>query len=826
MQTAKPNLDIYLSNSKKCFKDDIDDEQKISIQDCSAINRLLLALKYYMTLNITDKTLSHDELCAFCSDIYQNNNMLDDYAHILSTHKHEMQIINKILMESDVYQMCKWSKCNLLRRHYNDNRRQTISNNMNQFQYDAYFLFLRDLFDNIHVYFFHLFDMGLRVSTQDLAILCKHEFHWKMDSMFARQKTIILNKKKNLNLKIKRFDNKENTKFNIQIKSTNNKLKNCTDSEETFIDAFADNMTQKIGVLKTKKLMRFIIEENYDTDSVYNDIELRTDIKKSNICKHHQQFADSIKTFVQSTQLSSASFSLGIRWYYWDGTGNMKLNNKTEMIWNATPFGGCKKCDLYVKAKYNDYKIELLEHIPIQQYNDLVVLKAEKYISCETSKSMKSNFYSKQYGMKRNECITLNHLSAVIMYCDFTVYCTKFSSTFRKIKPFEDLDSIRSRNESYFWQSKLLREAVECFGTTAVWNKDKQIYEYIHGPFFCGMSFVMNMPEMMVSLNGPTSTSQNMEVSINFAKRDGIIIELNNNGNSCGSDIPIFDCSFISSYGEESECLFFGSKQRIRIVSVRIVKDCLNYGEHCKALYIFDSMLNNIKDLTLKITKKDVSCMEAFIALQMENTHKYNKYTDVVDDYLLSTFSLFVQSKKQINVKMQDLVDKYSSLYHLIIESDIKCTSGSIIESDVCETRSNLLSFSFLKMMKNVEQITIKTTFSDGGETYNIYMFNLEYFLEIINALSSWKEIQVTVEKQKRYKTDDSEEEQLKYHHKYKQDYFKRKYRFMESWLHHVWNRSQETQVKFNKNRIKTELKSKNNWDKLIIQRDNHHIFE
>eukprot|EP01084_Bolivina_argentea_P060464 110473_1 len=82
-----------------------------------------------------------------------------------------------------------------------------------------------------------------------------------------------------------------------------------------------------------------------------------------------------------------------------------------------------------------------------------------------------------------------------------------------------------------------------------------------HHRFFCGLSLVLNIPSFAIYLSGPCSTSKNIVIAINFADRDGMILELINNEPGCCQQ-NYFDCSWISNYSEENERLFMFTKKR------------------------------------------------------------------------------------------------------------------------------------------------------------------------------------------------------------------------------------------------------------------------
>eukprot|EP01084_Bolivina_argentea_P312342 540747_1 len=179
---------------------------------------------------------------------------------------------------------------------------------------------------------------------------------------------------------------------------------------------------------------------------------------------------------------------------------------------------------------------------------------------------------------------------SLILYCDFSDYCSRFSASFRKTSGHEPLEEVRKRNEEFYWQSKLFREAVEIFGSAGYQDIDGW-RDREKGPFYTGVDRVLIIPSFVIRLCSPTSTSKQIEVSMNFAKRNGIIIQLNNTGHGMACLLTFFDVSWLSSYSAEDERVFCGGWMSIRIESIRIVENSKNYKLWMNALFILDSML-------------------------------------------------------------------------------------------------------------------------------------------------------------------------------------------------------------------------------------------
>ena len=103
------------------------------------------------------------------------------------------------------------------------------------------------------------------------------------------------------------------------------------------------------------------------------------------------------------------------------------------------------------------------------------------------------------------------------------------------------------------WQ--ILKETICFYGETDqsfTWDEDKEAKEGFLGPFYCGMSSVMTIPQFTMQLFSPTSTSCHIEVAMKFSGDNGIIIQFDNEG-GMATGMEGLDVSWISRYKEEDE---------------------------------------------------------------------------------------------------------------------------------------------------------------------------------------------------------------------------------------------------------------------------------
>eukprot|EP01084_Bolivina_argentea_P268186 455453_1 len=153
-------------------------------------------------------------------------------------------------------------------------------------------------------------------------------------------------------------------------------------------------------------------------------------------------------------------------------------------------------------------KDELLNKLPLNKY-ELSITKAQKFIQTMKAKSILLHSskwndplkYGKKYRSKKI-AISMAQLLVIIIYCDQTDLCTEFTASFRKKSIHEPVNSVKKRNAEFATFARLLRETVEYFGQTGFGNyfgyDDESPQNKLYGPFFCGMSFVMVMPEMNI----------------------------------------------------------------------------------------------------------------------------------------------------------------------------------------------------------------------------------------------------------------------------------------------------------------------------------------
>ena len=225
------------------------------------------------------------------------------------------------------------------------------------------------------------------------------------------------------------------------------------------------------------------------------------------------------------------SFSVGIDWKY-----------------ETKQFGKKVSKQYLVKPHYKDLKLEMLNYKYLQQKEfKNIMMKAKKYVDTTIAKSMINRHGRKKQNKKP---LQLNHLISIIMYCDYTELSRDFTVSFRKSHQFQLLKQIKKHNSMYYHWAKTLRQLIREYGQNH--EQGNGCLSKLMGPFYCGMSVVLSVPQCNMFIHGPLSTSIHLEVSLKFSGESGMILELDNSKGRC-KDLRAMDVSWISRYREEDE---------------------------------------------------------------------------------------------------------------------------------------------------------------------------------------------------------------------------------------------------------------------------------
>eukprot|EP01084_Bolivina_argentea_P145990 255758_1 len=198
---------------------------------CSYLSRMICALRYYQLQTGTT-------FIEFCVDVY-GQQCLDDYIHFICNHINNINQLNNNNCKCTNITRCKF-RTNHLRK------RNEAAKNSNE-KYNFYI----DIFDSIHFCLFHLKDTGFRMQINDT----------EDQNDLKRQNDLF---------GFHRLQKPIRSKFIIQQSlsygSATKAFKN------TFAGKMIRHIQKDIYYDVSNNLTQFLLLEEYDTDSIMNDL--------------------------------------------------------------------------------------------------------------------------------------------------------------------------------------------------------------------------------------------------------------------------------------------------------------------------------------------------------------------------------------------------------------------------------------------------------------------------------------------------------------------------------------------------------------------------
>eukprot|EP01083_Nonionella_stella_P027719 76344_1 len=300
---------------------------------------------------------------------------------------------------------------------------------------------------------------------------------------------------------------------------------------------------------------------------------------------------------------------------------------------------------LTIKQKYSNFKEELLQ-------NNISKLSVET-LNKEIERA--ERYYNDEF-RKQNDAfrfILVEHLLAVMLYCNFDQMQQEFSRTYRKEPADETVEHLVDRHSNFYFLAKHLKEAISQHGTNI---KDGDVDRFYHG-----ISQEMIFPQLLtkqgVKIFCPLSTSSSYHVATNFAGTNhGLIVEFAD-GSYGDPNYPVkyFSCGWLSDFVNESEFLFIQLKYGgLRFVNITHAMYAMDFGIILSALQLVDDITSNkCTDITSKhsllrflskIMEHQLSLKEeSFAGKKMKKLHYYAQ----------KLVQIYCENKKEVVIHWQ-----------------------------------------------------------------------------------------------------------------------------------------------------------------------------
>ena len=398
---------------------------------------------------------------------------------------------------------------------------------------------------------------------------------------------------------------------------------------------------QTDDIAVSRGLYHFLDAQQMDTDCIEIESANYGEEQECNLMSASNGKA--IQTFLKRHRVCNKSLALGKPLNYWKWHRKHRDENIRKYA---------------VSPHYDSIKTEVMESglISMGKFRKNVVGKAERYLKTPKCREMKSAGTIYQFFdlLFAGAPLEPRHLHSLLLYTDFTDFCTEFSRSCRTLSDEESLDKLKSRNSKYYHTSKALQELVQYFG---VGHGDSKNAE--NGPFLCGLSCVLSVPEMAISFHCPMSTTKTKEIAARFATESGMVLRLTNRINGTGLDRGkggerCFNVKPFTAFAEEDERLFFGSTEatHLLMLGVTVISTNKNYAKILTAFSKLDLVLNGRK--MEDVTSKQTRILRDAIGSVLE-TEESLEMSKGLDQWALDSFYLMTLRKTEVLLNLEEI---------------------------------------------------------------------------------------------------------------------------------------------------------------------------
>ena len=294
------NMDLNIFKSPKMECRQTPDNIPLT-ERCSSLMRLCTASKYIDAVPASklDEEDQRALMIEFNEEAY--NMVLDDTIHLVNMHSDNIKLIQSEWIKNFGFPPCSVANCVKTTRHYGRGRREKINELIGDGKVDPIYDFYRSLYDRVHHFVWHLYDIGLRVDVNslDLNVGGSDEKEAEndvvtVDRIFAAERDQVRSRRDQCQLELDRFE-EENGKYTMQTIAQ-------TKAEITLLDALIEKLDKMENIQRSvQRLRMYFQDEACDSDCIEMDVE---DVADSNISEliQNEKIMGSISNFINSTK--------------------------------------------------------------------------------------------------------------------------------------------------------------------------------------------------------------------------------------------------------------------------------------------------------------------------------------------------------------------------------------------------------------------------------------------------------------------------------------------------------------------------------------------
>eukprot|EP01084_Bolivina_argentea_P256210 431273_1 len=404
------------------------------------------------------------------------------------------------------------------------------------------------------------------------------------------------------------------------------------DAAKTFLDATNWDLTLSIN--------RYFM---FDGDPSKMEMSYDRDVNSTDENNHHRRESTKFEALdfkELQTGVNQDIYSLGTKFWYW-----LSMKNQPN----------------YIPAKHKDLKFEILYHNEIacnvSSWNSLDEECNVKLSSNKVRRMMSNGYNIHIYAVKDNIRFDLDHIRALLLYTNYTAWCSFFCGVLRKANKAE-ISTVAT------W-AKLLIECVQCYGCLI--SADDTFYRGINREF----TFQKFVARFNVPLSTTTALIKAAEFADFAASSDGLVVEL------CFYDIinTVFtlDCSVISAFTEEREMLFYGGDTILRIQSIHQLVDnkWKSYEDFVKATDGITRLMNGLQCKT-GLTGSVKKAMRFIFRSILNTSNKTNikSLPKYIAERLINYH--IVDRKAAVEMEYDELIARYTWIHSIFVKDKDK----------------------------------------------------------------------------------------------------------------------------------------------------------
>lgn len=250
--------------------------------NCAAVMRLLISLKYYHHLNVKSNKNNQTIFYNFMDSIYKSQ-IYDDYYHFMRFHQNDLDSILDLALNEYKMTICDLSQCNYSSRHFRANDDQSIISLDVTLKYLNLYI---ETMDTFHFNLMHLQAAGLRVHVENIEEKQSEDRPY-FDGKLSKMSNHLTKSRETTN----RFIRLSTNKFNISVVNDTTKSNDeyIGDSLDTFLDVVFESLQSDNKDIS--ELKEIVIAEEYDTESMDIDLQMSAQTGAGNISNQLQDEA-------------------------------------------------------------------------------------------------------------------------------------------------------------------------------------------------------------------------------------------------------------------------------------------------------------------------------------------------------------------------------------------------------------------------------------------------------------------------------------------------------------------------------------------------------